>query len=438
MTESLTGGSHHRWFMICYYFLHRTFTVVAFTILTFCAVRILVPPGFRLPVLRIIDPYLKMSIITNTPVGLPKEGRTTSSYWLQDGANPLAKQGSADNFTHQNVDIVIIGSGITGISAAYHLVQRLKTYNSSGAGDFRIVVLEARDFCKSDQGAQEQLSSRSRPLGSGATGRNGGHFIALPYDNFLSRTARSLPNAPPLEGDGVKAARLEISTLDKLRFLINEHDWATDVHLASNGHTRLFFTREEEEEDLKEYNAAKEAGVPWDGIYRVTKEEMIKNYGSSYPGVAIPAGSIWPVKLVTKLYQLALAQAADASVSLHLHTHTPVEAIDPVSTSSSTHSKMGPAQWHIRTSRGVLNTRFVIHATNAWASHLLPQYARRLEDEDGSGVNPRYGTWIAPLRGQIIATRANVSSSILTRRAFASDWMEDYWLPECISHFALS
>jgi hypothetical protein len=92
------------------------------------------------------------------------------------------------------------------------------------------------------------------------------------------------------------------------------------VHLAMNGHTRLFFTREEEEEDLKEYNAAKDAGVNWDGIYRVTKEEMIKNCGSPYPGVAIPAGSIWPVKLVTKLYQLALAQAADASVSLHLHT----------------------------------------------------------------------------------------------------------------------
>ena len=241
-----------------------------------------------------------------------------------------------------------------------------------------------------------------------------------------------------MEGDGVKAARLETSTLDKLHSLITEHDWAEDVHLAINGHTRLFFTREEEEEDSKEYNATKEAGVHWDGIYRVTKEEMIKDCGSPYPGVAIPAGSIWPVKLVTKLYQLALAQAADASVSLHLHTHTPVEAIDPVSTSSSTHSKTGPAHWHIRTSRGVLTTRFVVHATNAWASHLLPQYARRLEDEDGNDVRPRYGTWIAPLRGQIIATRANVSASILTRRAFASDWMENYWLPECVSHLTWS
>jgi FAD dependent oxidoreductase len=255
--------------MTCY-FLRRTFAIVVFTI-----------PTFRLPVLRILDPYLKMSIITNTPVGLPKQGRTTSSYWLQDGANPLAKQGAADNFTHQNVDVVIIGSGITGISAAYHLVQGLKTDNLSRADDFRIVVLEARDFCKSDWGAGGQLTSRGCPLlGSGATGRNGGHFITLPYDNFLSRTARSSPNVPPLEGDGVKAARLETSTLEKLHFLINEHDWATDVYLATNGHTRLFFTREEEEEDLKEYNAAKEAGVHWDGIYRVTKEEMIRNCGS--------------------------------------------------------------------------------------------------------------------------------------------------------------
>jgi NADH dehydrogenase FAD-containing subunit len=86
----------------------------------------------------------------STPVGLPKQGRTTSSYWLQDGANPLAKQGATDNFTHQDVDVVIIGSGITGISAAYHLVQRLKTDKLSRAGEFRIVVLEARNFCKSD------------------------------------------------------------------------------------------------------------------------------------------------------------------------------------------------------------------------------------------------------------------------------------------------
>jgi hypothetical protein len=103
-----------------------------------------------------------MSIITNTPVGLPKLGRTTSSYWLQDGANPLAKHGASDNLTHQNVDVVIIGSCITGISAAYHLVQGLKTDNLSRAGDFRIVVLEARDFCKSDRGAGGQLTSSDR------------------------------------------------------------------------------------------------------------------------------------------------------------------------------------------------------------------------------------------------------------------------------------
>ena len=116
-------------------------------------------------------------------VGLPKQGGTTSSYWLQDGANPLAKQGAADNFNHQKVDVVIIGSGITGISAAYHLVQGLKTDNLSRAGDFRIVVLEARDFCKSDRGPR--CRPTDFPLGSGATGRNGGHFITrqLPFSN---------------------------------------------------------------------------------------------------------------------------------------------------------------------------------------------------------------------------------------------------------------
>jgi hypothetical protein len=49
-----------------------------------------------------------------------------------------------------------------------------------------------------------------------------------------------------------------------------------DVHVKQNGHTRLFFTGEEVEEDLVEYTAAKSAGVPWDGISRLTKEKCLK------------------------------------------------------------------------------------------------------------------------------------------------------------------
>jgi len=173
------------------------------------------------------------------------------------------------------------------------------------------------------------------------------------------------------------------------------------------------------------------AGVPWDGITRLTKAEMIERYGAAYSGVRIPAGSLWPVKLATKLFQLAVSEAQILSVSLQLHTHTPVKSIERLPTVTSSRTA---ARWSVHTPRGTLKTRFIIHATNAWAAYLLPQFSmpqnpgNSTPDKAESGPS-FFGPWIAPYRGQIIATRANVPPSHLPRTAFAADWMEDYWLP---------
>lgn len=229
----------------------------------------------------------------------------------------------------------------------------------------------------------------------------------------------------------MRNALLEMATVKKIRELIDTHGWASDVHLGSHGHTRIFLTPEEEEEDLEEYNAAKSAGVPWDGIHRYTKEDMIDKFGVQYPGVSIPAGSIWPVKFVTKLFELAKSEAGSALVDLSLHTHTTVEAVEPVDP-FPTQAK--DRLWAVRTSRGVLKTRFVIYATNGWTAHLLPQFVMPEDDtaSEGSEPQPKKVSWIAPYRGQMVATRANVPASKLPERAFASDWMEDYWLPRCV------
>jgi len=79
----------------------------------------------------------------------PKQGQTTASYWL-DGANPLARTGANASFSHETVDIVVIGSGITGISFVHHLVQQIKSQPESASlasGVLKLTVLEARDFC---------------------------------------------------------------------------------------------------------------------------------------------------------------------------------------------------------------------------------------------------------------------------------------------------
>lgn len=55
----------------------------------------------------------------------------------------MAKEGS-DGPLINDADLCIIGSGITGISAAYHISKMSEK-------PMKLVILEARDFCKSSR-----------------------------------------------------------------------------------------------------------------------------------------------------------------------------------------------------------------------------------------------------------------------------------------------
>lgn len=71
-------------------------------------------------------------------VSLPVDN-PTKSFWLNTpDANPLADAGSTGELT-EDADVCIIGSGITGVSAAWHL--------SNGLERPSVVILEAREFC---------------------------------------------------------------------------------------------------------------------------------------------------------------------------------------------------------------------------------------------------------------------------------------------------
>jgi hypothetical protein len=68
----------------------------------------------------------------------------TQSFWTNSpGANALADHGSR-GFLTSDADICIIGSGITGISAA-HALSRSSEGNKR---PLSVIVLEAREFCE--------------------------------------------------------------------------------------------------------------------------------------------------------------------------------------------------------------------------------------------------------------------------------------------------
>lgn len=74
-----------------------------------------------------------------------------------------------------------------------------------------------------------------------------------------------------------------------------------------------------------------------------------------------------------------------------------------------------PRRWNLTTPRGPVAASYVLHATNAYASHLLAH----MHGPDG----------IVPSRGQIIATRAAVPSSVLTTSAYTGNVGFEYWFP---------
>jgi glycine/D-amino acid oxidase-like deaminating enzyme len=78
----------------------------------------------------------------------------------------------------------------------------------------------------------------------------------------------------------------------------------------------------------------------------------------------------WPYKFVHALLRILL-QAGN----LGLHANTPVIAV----------TERDAEGWiNVKTNRGSLRARAVVHTTNRWASHLLPEFDKLIMPDRGS------------------------------------------------------
>ncbi|KAJ7024860.1 FAD dependent oxidoreductase [Mycena alexandri] len=312
----------------------------------------------------------------------------TRSFWIDSpGANPLAGEGSEGAFT-ADADICIIGSGITGVSAAYHLSLAVERGDIPRLANspLRVVILEARNFC------------------SGATGRNGGHLTPMVFLDFCAYQSKYGTD------QAVRSLELENHNAAEMVDLIRSEGWTEAIDLVENGHTTLFFTPSEFAGAKADFAAAQKAGMALPGVRCwLTKEETHTKYGSEYPSVELGGFNLWPLKFVTQLYQLAKAKAVN--FDLILHTRTPATSISRSSSPSR--------RWALHTHRGVLNCSHVIHATNAYASHLLPHMA-----------GP---AGIIPTRGQVMALRASVPGDESFKCSWDGNEGFEYWFPRPIA-----
>lgn len=86
--------------------------------------------------------------LSSSPAPLPVL-KPLPSYWLDNYDSPLSTRGS-DSALPDEVDIVIIGSGLTGTSALRFLVEKWEGLGNGKKA--KIVVLEAREFCSGATG----------------------------------------------------------------------------------------------------------------------------------------------------------------------------------------------------------------------------------------------------------------------------------------------
>ncbi|KAJ6138819.1 FAD dependent oxidoreductase [Penicillium samsonianum] len=273
------------------------------------------------------------SLVTADP-GLPRPN-PTESYW-QHIPHALADVQSSK--LPPDRDFVIIGSGITGLSVARTLLECHPTAT--------VTVLEARTLC------------------SGATGRNGGQMAANAGEQYMH-----LAETHGIETAG-KVVDFTFRNLEKMQELIEEYDAVELSEMQRLRKLRVFLTQGKFD-DFKKSIARLEVDHPSKkGLYTILDADaVLKEYGihGAFGGALLPAGTVWPYRLVTKVFAALLEKYPGR---LTIETHTPVESVEHSSILASPITSIYP--YTLRTSRGPLRARTVVHCTNGYSGHLLP------------------------------------------------------------------
>ncbi|KAG8904411.1 hypothetical protein FRC00_013989 [Tulasnella sp. 408] len=219
--------------------------------------------------------------------------------------------------------------------------------------------------------------------------------------------------------EAAKSPAIEEYTVSEILRIIKENRWESGVDLVECRRINLVFNERELggiESDIAAAKRAKVSGI--ENVEFLTADQVEKEYGVKYPGYRQPGNNLWPLKLATKLFQRAqdpapsrdsttsFSGAASPTMDLSLHTHTTVTGVRP--------SLIDDRAYEVDTTKGIIRADYVVHATNGYVSHLLPQFT---EPENA----------VVPVRGQVIGTRACVPRGELWTDNFVGNEGFEYW-----------
>jgi glycine/D-amino acid oxidase-like deaminating enzyme len=254
-------------------------------------------------------------------VGIPLSPRYRASVLWQDTATPHVVPEAP--LPHQ-VDVVVVGSGYCGLAAATELARRGRS----------VAVVDAHD------------------LGWGASTRNGG--MVLPE---LKAGPGSLERRYGALGTRLHAA-VE-AAFDHVEAVIA----GAGIECAYERCGQLYVSHTER--SAAHLDAlAEELSAVGSPAHVVRGADLTAEIGSTlfHAGlVAERSGGLHPARLHAGLTRLAVEAGAT------LHAHTPATAI--ASTAGG---------WRVTTTRGTVDARDVLVATNAYADALVPALQRRV------------------------------------------------------------
>lgn len=259
----------------------------------------------------------------------------TLPYWLSQGSD-LSNHRTTEELPHE-ADVVVIGSGFSGTTAAYYVLEKDCGKRPS------VVILEARDTC------------------SGATGRNGGHLKPDVYFGApLNEKAYGLAATAEL-------TRFETEQVFDVKRLVEKENIDCDFELTRA--IDVFLDRHVLDSVVASYQDMKTRGYQFlDDLHFITesaKAEQVSGVKGALAAFSFTAGSLWPYKLVAHLLRRCLEWHAN------LQTYTPVLSM----------SRETDGRWVLDTPRGQIAASKVIVATNGYT--LLPELAGKITPARG-------------------------------------------------------
>ncbi|KAG0688062.1 hypothetical protein C6P40_001460 [Pichia californica] len=237
-------------------------------------------------------------------------------------------------------DILIIGGGYAGAAVGYW------TYHEAGENPPKITLVE------------------SRFLASGATGRNGGHLKPDYYREYLKfekdlglKEAASIGN---FEHDHLSALKQAIEELNiDCDFVLTR---ACNVHL----------TKKSVASCLKAMDALRKnpySKVLDDIQVQIGKNAEITSICEDSPvSLTFTAGQLWPYKMVKGFLKYCIEKG------MNVQTYTTVTKVE----------KQKDDTYIVTTNRGIIKTKKVVMATNAYTATLVPEFEDKIVPVKGT------------------------------------------------------